>query len=97
MKNKPNILATESLSQISISKILISETVYENWRIDYWQLTVKEMQLYYGLSALCDLDYIIVKISGTFIERLLVETLHVDGHVLNSLCTFRPAVTRIKK
>ena len=26
-------LATESLSQIFISKILISEIVYENWRV----------------------------------------------------------------
>ena len=37
----------------------------------YWQLSVKLMQ-HYGLSALC---YVNEKISGTFIERLLVETL----------------------
>ena len=41
---------------------------------EYWQLTVKYMQ-HYGLFALCDLGYINEKIRGTFIERLLVETL----------------------
>ena len=40
----------------------------------YWQLSVKKMQ-HYGLSALCDLGYVNEKISRTFIERLLVETL----------------------
>ena len=30
---------------------------------------------HYGLSALCDLGYVNEKISGTFIERLRVETL----------------------
>ena len=30
---------------------------------------------HYGLSALSDLGYVNVKVSGTFIERLLAETL----------------------
>ena len=30
---------------------------------------------HYGLSALCDLGYVNVKIGGTFTERLVVETL----------------------
>ena len=53
---------------------------------------------HYGLSALCDVGYVNEKISGTFIERLLVETLpDLDRHVLNPLCTVRPVLTRIKK
>ena len=62
----------------------------------YWQLSVRKMQ-HYRLCALCDLGYANEKISGTFIERLLVETLPVDGHALNSLCTFKSTVTRSYK
>ena len=65
-------LATESLSQIFMFKILISEIVYENWR--NWQLTVKQMK-HYGLIALCNLGYVNEKISRTFLERLFVKTL----------------------
>ena len=49
----------------------------------YWQLTMNKC-----ISLLCDLGYVNEKISRTFIERLLAETLpdvvgHVNGHVLN--------------
>ena len=55
----------------------------------HWQLSVKKMQ-HYGLSAICDLGYVNEKISRTFIERLLVETLpdmvmFMGMHVLKSL------------
>ena len=60
-------LATESLSQIFVSKILISEIVYENWRV---LAVIHDIN-----AALCDLGYVNEKISGSFIERLLVETL----------------------
>ena len=87
-------LATKSLSQIFISRILISGIVYENLRV---LAVIGEIMQHYGLSAPCDLGYVNERISGTFTERLFVLDYHVDGHVLNSLCTFRPAVTRSYK
>ena len=44
---------TESLSQI---KILISEMVYDNWRVLAVNREINST--YYGRSALCDLGYV---------------------------------------
>ena len=65
-------LATKSLSQIFISKILIFEIVYENWRV----LAVNH-EINATLWPFCTLKSVLhnVKISGTFIERPLVVTL----------------------
>ena len=55
---------------------------------------------HYGLSELCDLGFVNVKISGTFIERLLVESL--PDVVMSMACIeffmlIQAAVARIKK
>ena len=106
-KSQRWFLATKSLSQIFISKILIYEIVCESWRI----LAVNhEINARLCLSALCDQ----IRSKYAFLmlglcryknqqNRHLKTTSsdlsrcgHVDGHVLNSLCIFRPTVTRNK-
>ena len=87
-------LTTESLSQIFISKILISEVVYENWRV---LAVICEINA--TLSPFCTLRFGLRKWKNQ--RNLHWETtcrdLSVDGHALNSLCTFKSTVTRSYK